>query len=168
MKKRILSLILWIALLTALMTPVFAEQDVPENVGSEETDLKLLSTIQLKDGTDEETFLSTPSGIPPAIPDSGFLVPLAEPLPTPGENGLMCDVGDPSGNATAISTVDEFLAIGTGGNYYLDKDIDLSALTDWAGITLSDALTLDGQGHTISGLACTLFNGKGPVTLRNW
>lgn len=167
MKKRILSLILCIALLISLMTPVFAKQDVPENVGSEETDLKLLSTIQLKDSTDEETFLSTPSGIPPAIPASGFLVPLAEPLPTPGENGLMCDVGDPSDNATAISTVDEFLTIGTGGNYYLDHDIDLSALTDWAGITLEDALTLDGQGHTISGLACTLFNGKGPVTLRN-
>lgn len=167
MKRRVLSLILCIVLSASMLTPVFAAQDTFTASVPEDSNLALLNTLQVQGSASEETFLSTPSALPPTIPDTGFLTPLAEPLPTPGTNGLICGFGAPSTGATAISTADAFLTISAGGNYYLTEDIDLSTLTAWSGITLSGALTLDGQGHTISGLTCTLFNGKGPVTLRN-
>jgi len=131
--------------------------------------LELLVSAEMAQ-TDEKTgFLTEPSGLPPTIPDFGFLRELSTPLAVPGENGLMQAVSEPDESAVVITSAGELLAI-TGGNYRLDRDLDLSGIADWSGINVKSDLILDGQGHRVTGLSGSLFKGQSSnsaLTVRN-
>ena len=82
---------------------------------------------------------------------------LSEPaaLPPVAEAGkLLASVGEPEEGAQPISTVEEFLAA-KSGSWYLKNDLDLSSVTGT--ISLTKTLTIDGQGHKLTGLSVTLY-----------
>ncbi len=65
----------------------------------------------------------------------------------------------PTGNA--VSNVDEFVAMETGGTYYLTEDLDFSGTTYTASIwNKTGDLNLDGCGHSLTGIT---INGTGDV-----
>lgn len=165
MKKRIVAMVLAVALVTGLTMPVMAVNEPDNSVENTGTGLTLLNSIPM-DTSEQDTFLAAPSGNPPEIPEAGFLQELNAPLKSPGENGLMTEVGQPEDGAQEIASVEQLLAI-TSGSYYLSCDLDLSGITEWTGISPTDAIVLDGQGHTIRGLSGTLFSYAYDLTIRN-
>ena len=165
MKKRVLSLLLCATMAASFMPPCAEAASSDEKAMG----LELLVSAEMAQ-TDEKTFfLTEPSGLPPTIPDFGFLRELSTPLAVPGENGLMQAVSEPDESAVVITSAEELLAI-TGGNYRLDRDLDLSGIADWSGINVKSDLILDGQGHRVTGLSGSLFKGQSSnsaLTVRN-
>lgn len=88
----------------------------------------------------------------PSVRSDGFLIEPTAPLKQlPAEGKLLAEVGEPDETATPIGTVEELAAMTSGGNYVLTADIDLTGV-EWTPIS-GETFTLDGQGHTISGLS---------------
>jgi len=122
----------------------------------------------------EDGFLLEPSAAMPEIRSDGFLAEPSAPMPEfPTEGGLMEEPGAPDPAATPISNAKELAQISSGGNYVLTADIDLSG-SGWAACNVYGALTLDGQGHVISGLTTSgsgdtglLGQVNGDLTVRN-
>lgn len=76
--------------------------------------------------------------------------------------GFLENIEEADANAITITTANELASI-TGGNYVLGCDIDLSTYNNgiWVPVELSEELTFDGQGHTISNLTNYLFESNG-------
>lgn len=88
-------------------------------------------------------------------------------LPPVAEEGkLIAPVDKPEEGAKPISTVEEFLAA-RSGSWYLKNDLDLTGQA--LGIAPNGALTIDGQGHKLTGLSAMLFRDRVSydLTLRN-
>ena len=101
-------------------------------------------------------FLKKLSGDLPAVRKDGFLAEPTAPLRTfPGTGELLAEISAPDENAVEIDSADELAQVISGGSYVLTADIDLSEV-DWEPQSQSSGspkdITLDGQGHTISGL----------------
>ena len=186
MKKRFISLVLTAAMLLSMIPAVGAAGigDTQKNTfmlpvsvalpEKQSSGLMIDSdkiTLPAVDGTD---FIAELSGEMPTIREDGFLAEPTAPLkafPEPGK--LLAEVGEADVAATPISTAEELAAITSDGNYVLTADIDLSG-ANWTPIDSVSNITLDGQGHMISGMtidgahwAGGLFGQAENMTLRN-
>lgn len=148
MKRRILSLLLVAALLTGLL-PLTTASAV--SYGTPNGFLKPVS-LPLMESRSEGLYEEPAEDLPDPA-DTGFIKEVTGGKPFMPAAGLMADVGEAPSGAVEIATAEDLAAM-TAGTYVLTADIDLSG-TDWMPINLdkkNSHVTLDGQGHTISGL----------------
>ena len=186
MKKRFISLALTAATLLSMipavgaaeakdtqkntfMLPVAAELPQKQSSGLMIDNDKI--ALPAVDGAD---FVADLSGEMPTIREDGFLAEPTAPLKAFPETGkLLSEVGDADETATPIATAAELAAITSDGNYVLTADIDLTG-ANWTPINEVSNVTLDGQGHVISGMtidgthwAGGLFGQAENTTIRN-
>ncbi len=94
-----------------------------------------------------------------------MLLTMSIPMASAIYDGAPVDVGSVAAGYTptgkAVNNVAEFVAMETGGTYYLTKDLDFSGTTYTASIwnKIGD-LNLDGCGHSLTGIT---INGTGDV-----
>lgn len=153
MKRNAISLSLVLALLLSLFPTAAAVSAAPDGFLQPVTlALPEARTSGLMD--EPETPL-------PSLPGSSLMPEL------PAQGALPGEVGEADPAATPISSPEELAAMQAGGNYVLTGDIDLSGIT-WSPRVLRGSLTLDGQGHAISGGSSSLLASiTGQLTVKN-
>ena len=159
MKKRLISLLLAVVLVLSAAPVSYASGDGFDFMDEVNNELPEASGIFL-DGdvslpeTDTDDFISEVSGELPNVRSDGFLAKPSAPLKTfPEAGGLLAEVSAPAEDATEIASADDLQKLSAGGSFVLTADIDLSGSV-WTPIETAayTSITLDGQGHTISGL----------------
>ena len=155
MKKRVISLLLVLALLVSAAPSALAAGGGFQFMQEVENALPEAAGVFL-DGTPDlpkvggTGFIRDPGGDLPEVREDGFLVKPTAPLKTfTGE--LLAEVSQPEEGAIEIATAEDLQKLAQGGSFVLTADIELSGT--WTPIKMGrTAVKLDGQGHTISGL----------------
>ena len=115
-------------------------------------------------------FIGELSAPMPVIRDDGFLAEPSAPLKAFPESGTLMDAFEEydkeDETIIPISTAEDLAGMVAEGKYVLTADIDLSE-TFWIPLSIDGPITLDGQGHKISGLTYALFDSTQDLTVRN-
>ena len=159
MKKRILSLLLVIALMTSMAPASYAAGRGNDSRQRELPDafLKKLS-LPLVEARTSGLYDQPEQPLPDAA-GQGFLQDVDGWIPAPAGDGLPLAVEEPDAAATPVSTVEDLKEMEQGGSFVLTQDIDLTD-TDWQPLYVDGDLTLDGQGYAIRGFSCTVTHGE--------
>ena len=159
MKKRLISLLLAVILVLSAAPFSYAAGDSFDFMTEVNNELPEASGIFLDSDvslpkTDTDDFINELSGDLPKVRSDGFLKKPSAPLKSFPEQGkLLAEVSAPSEDAIEIASADDLQKMSAGGSFVLTADIDLSG-SNWTPIQTESyvSITLDGQGHTISGL----------------
>ena len=143
MKRKLTALLLSAAMIVFMIPAAGAASGVPKDF-YKQVGLELLPARS-------EGLYDEPKHPIPDVDESGFIRKIEGWTPAPVKTGLPVAVTKPEEGAVEIATAEELQAITTGGSYVLTEDIDLTGV-EWTPQSISGALTLDGQGHTIKGL----------------
>ena len=143
MKRKLTALLLSAAMIVFMIPAAGAASGVPKDF-YKQVGLELLPARS-------EGLYDEPKHPIPDVDESGFIRKIEGWTHAPVKTGLPVAVTKPDEGAVEIATAEELQAITTGGSYVLTEDIDLTGV-EWTPQSISGALTLDGQGHTIKGL----------------
>ena len=163
MKKRVISLLLVLALLVSAAPSALAAGGGFQFMQEVENALPEAAGVFL-DGTPDlpkvggTGFIRDPGGDLPEVREDGFLIKPTAPLKTfTGE--LLAEVSQPEEGAIEIATAEDLQKLAQGGSFLLTADIDLSSEGVWTPIQVASntAVKLDGLGAPNSPLGLMRF-----------